>query len=68
MLDLISTKNYINNSNTVLKGGSRPVHPGSRPNHPGSTSSEQAVKGYLRSKGCKCSDTTYLNITSTDSR
>ena len=58
----------INNLNNVLKGGSRPVHPGSRPNHPGQTSSELAVKSYLRSKGCNCYDTTYLNITSTDSR
>ena len=43
-------------------------NPNIRPIHPGQTSNEQGVKDYLRSKGCKCHDTPYLNITSSDSR
>ena len=43
-------------------------NPSSRPIHPGQTANEQGVKDYLRSKGCKCHDTPYLNITSSDSR
>ena len=43
-------------------------NPNIRPIHPGQTSNEQGVKYYLRSKGCKCHDTPYLNITSSDSR
>ena len=43
-------------------------NPSIRPIHPGQTANEQGVKDYLRSKGCKCHDTPYLNITSSDSR
>ena len=43
-------------------------NPNIRPIHPGQTANEQGVKDYLRSKGCKCHDTPYLNITSSDSR
>ena len=39
-----------------------------RPHHQGGTVGEAAVKSYLRTRGCNCHDTAYLNITSTDSR
>jgi len=56
--------------NGGFHGGShnQPFQPGQRSNHQGHTVGEEAVKNYLRTKGCKCHDTTYLNITSTDSR
>ena len=46
----------------------QPFQPNSRPHHQGGTVGEEAVKSYLRTNGCKCTDTSYYNITSTDSR
>jgi len=46
----------------------QPFQPNSRPHHQGGTVGEEAVKSYLRTNGCKCIDTAYYNITSTDSR
>ena len=67
---IIKCFNFLKYYLQYIKGGShnQPFQPGQRSNHQGHTVGEEAVKNYLRTKGCKCHDTTYLNITSTDSR
>ena len=49
-------------------GGFNQQNQGFNPSHQGHTGGEAAVRSYLSTKGCKCHDTAYLNVTSTDSR